>query len=180
MSSLPQILAHARAAPPSCGAVHVIGIDGRSGSGKTSLAREVAATWASPLVSMDEIYPGWHGLADAVGILVEQVLTPLAEGRVAVVPTWDWGADAPGPARTLAVGERLVVEGCGSTAGLAAPFVATRVWLHGPASVRRARAIERDGEAFERHWEMWAHQEEVLFGEDGTRERAHLVFDTGQ
>ena len=29
----------------------VVGIDGRSGSGKTSLAREVAASWGAPLVS---------------------------------------------------------------------------------------------------------------------------------
>lgn len=63
--------------------------------------------------------------------------------------------------------------------GPAAPFVGTRVWLDGSASVRRARAIERDGEVFERHWEMWARQEAALFGKDATRDRAHLVFDTG-
>ena len=64
------VLAHARDAPPSCGPVHVIGIDGRSGAGKTSLAREVAAAWPAALVSMDSIYPGWEGLAAATGELV--------------------------------------------------------------------------------------------------------------
>lgn len=179
MSPLSRILAHARSTPPSCGAVRVIGIDGRSGAGKTSLARQVASAWSSPLVSMDEIYPGWHGLADAVGLLVEHVLTPLSEGHPAVVPTWDWQAGEPGPRHAPGIVDRLVVEGCGSTVGPAAPLIGTRVWLEGAAEVRRARAIERDGATFERHWEMWARQEETLFAQDGTRERAHLVFDTG-
>jgi len=178
MPPVTQILAHAADAPPSCGSVHVIGIDGRSGSGKTSLGRQVAARWSAPLVSMDEIYPGWHGLAEAVRILVEQVLAPVADGRAAVVPTWDWTAHASGPRRELVVGARLVVEGCGSTVGAASPLIGTRVWLEGPAPVRRARAIERDGEVFEQHWEMWARQEAALFGRDHTRERAHLLFDT--
>lgn len=174
MSPLSQILAHALDAPPSCGSVRVVGIDGRSGSGKTTLARSVAAAWSAPLVSMDEIYPGWHGLAEAVGILVDHVLGPLSEGASVVVPTWDWGRHAPGRRRPLAVGGRLVVEGCGSTAGAASPLIGTRVWLDGPAPVRRRRAIDRDGEAFARHWDMWAAQEEELFSRDGTRARAHL------
>lgn len=179
MSPVSRILTHARGAPPSCGAVRVIGIDGRSGAGKTVLARQVASAWSAPLVSMDEIYPGWSGLADGVHLLVEHVLTPLSEGRPATVPTWDWVADAPGPRTVPDVVDRLVVEGCGSTVGRASPLMGTRVWLDGAPEVRWARAIERDGAIFEAHWEMWARQEEALFGQDGTRERAHLVLGTG-
>lgn len=179
MPPLDQILAHACDTQPSCGTVHVIGIDGPSGSGKTSLALDLATAWSSPLVSMDEIYPGWHGLADAVGILVDEVLAPLSQGHGAVVPTWDWVAHAPGLRRRPGVIDRLVVEGCGATVGAASRFIGTRVWLDAPASVRRSRAIARDGEIFERHWQMWARQEAALFGKDHTRDRAHLVFDSG-
>ena len=169
------VLAHARDAPPSCGPVHVIGIDGRSGAGKTSLAREVAAAWPAALVSMDSIYPGWEGLAAATGELVEHVLRPLAHGRDAVVPTWDWLASRPGPALPLPAPRHLVVEGCGSTVGTAAGFVGSRVWLDGPEEVRRERALARDGEVFAEHWEMWAEQEARVFAGDRTRERAHVL-----
>lgn len=176
MSPLRLILAHAADAPPSCGPVHVIAIDGRSGSGKTSLAREIAAEWGAQVVSMDSIYPGWTGLAEATPLLLDHVLEPLARGEAATVPTWDWLADRPGPVLPLEVTDRLVVEGCGSTVGAASHHAGTRVWLDGPARVRRERAIARDGVLFEEHWEMWAEQEAMVFSEDRTRERANLTF----
>ncbi len=41
-------------------------IDGRSGSGKTELARAIVDDWpGAQLVRLDEVYPGWHGLAAA-------------------------------------------------------------------------------------------------------------------
>lgn len=175
VSALRQVLDHAATAPPSCGRVHVVAIDGRSGSGKTSLGRRVATAWGAPLVSMDSIYPGWSGLAAGTDLLVEHVLEPLSRGAGPVVPTWDWLADRPGPALPLTVDDRLVVEGCGASVGAAAPFAGTRVWLDAPAGLRRERAIARDGALFAGHWDMWAAQEEAVFGADGTASRAHLV-----
>lgn len=177
MSPLTRILAHAAGAPPSCGPVHIIGIDGPSGAGKTSLAREVAAEWSAPLVSMDSVYQGWHGLAESTGILVDEILRPLSQGRPAVVPMWDWTTSRPGARRPLAVDDRLVVEGCASTVGRASELIGTRVWLDGPAQERRRRAIARDGAVFARHWQMWAEQEDAVFGPDGTRARAHIVLE---
>lgn len=177
MSPLEQILAHAAAGPPSCGVVRVIAIDGRSGSGKTSLAGVVAREWGAPVVSMDAIYPGWSGLAAATPLLVTHVLQPLTEGGHPVVPTWDWLADRAGPVLPLAVDDRLVIEGCGSSAGAASRLEGTRVWLDGPADLRRQRALDRDGAVFAEHWEMWAEQEAALFAADRTRERAHLTFE---
>ena len=84
-------------------------------------------------------------------------------------------ADRPGPVLPLTVDDRLVVEGCGASVGAAAPFAGTRVWLDAPAGLRRERAIARDGALFADHWDMWAAQEEAVFGADGTSSRAHLV-----
>ncbi|MEO8095730.1 MAG: hypothetical protein ABI632_12485, partial [Pseudolysinimonas sp.] len=41
----------------------VVLIDGRSGAGKTTLARELAPLVGAQLVSLDDVYPGWDGLA---------------------------------------------------------------------------------------------------------------------
>ncbi len=40
----------------------VVLIDGRSGAGKTTLARDLAPMLGAQLVSLDDIYPGWAGL----------------------------------------------------------------------------------------------------------------------
>ena len=177
MSPLEQVLAHAVAAPPSCGDTRVVAIDGRSGSGKTSLARDLAGAWSAALLSMDSIHPGWSGLAASSGLLLEHVLAPLAAGDEPRVPTWDWLADRPGPVLPLRVPGRLIVEGCGAGVGQTGAATGTRVWLDGAESVRRQRALARDGQLFADHWQMWARQEEAVYAADRTRERAHLVLD---
>ena len=53
---------------PRCGATRLIAIDGPSGAGKTTLARDVAAVLAAPTIHMDDLYPGWDGLRAAVGL----------------------------------------------------------------------------------------------------------------
>src|SRR5699024_10901141 len=128
VSPLQQVLAHAEHAAPSCGTVHVVAIDGRSGAGKTSLGREVATAWAATLVSMDSICRGWDGLAAAVPLLVERVLRPLSRGEGAEVPTWDWSLGRPGAIIPLGTPARLVVEGCGASVGEAGRYAGTRVW----------------------------------------------------
>lgn len=173
------VLARARTSVPACGPVTVVALDGRSGSGKTTLGSAVADAWGAPLLHMDEIYPGWDGLAASVGVLEEQVLAPLARGERPEYRRWDWTHDRWGPLRRLPAEDRLVVEGCGVAVRPAGDRAAVRVWLEAPRALRQRRGLSRDGEAYRPHWQRWAAQEDALFAADGTRERAHLVLRTG-
>lgn len=166
-------------AEPRCGRTRVIAVDGPSGSGKTTLALGLVEALGCPAVHMDEIFPGWDGLADAVPLLVDQVLTPLSHGSPAVYRLWDWDASAWGESRVVEPVDHLVVEGCGSSVGAAGEFAAVRVWVEAPHGERMRRGIERDGETFRPHWERWAAQEEALFAADRTREHADVVVSTG-
>ncbi len=168
----------ARSAQPRCGATRVIAIDGPSGSGKTTLAQGVCRAIGCAAVHMDHIFPGWDGLAAAVDLLTEQVLDPLSRGVEARYRTWDWEHGRWGEARTAAPADFLVVEGCGSSVGSAAPYAAVRVFVEAGHDVRMRRGLDRDGDAFAPHWERWARQEEELFTADRTRERADLVLRT--
>lgn len=169
----------ARAAAPVAGDTVVIAIDGPSGSGKTTLAHGVAEALGCPTAHMDEIFPGWDGLAAAVPLVTTQVLEPLARGKRAAYRVWDWEQDSWGETKTLPPHHFLVLEGCGSSVGEAGSYAAVRVWVDAPRDERIARGIARDGEVFRPHWERWAAQEEALFTADGTRARAHLVLETG-
>ncbi len=62
---------------PRCGDVRLVAVDGPSGSGKSTLGAAIGATLGAPVLHMDDIYPGWDGLAEAVPLLTTQVLEPL-------------------------------------------------------------------------------------------------------
>lgn len=158
----------------------VVAVDGCGGAGKSSLAALVAPLLDdAPVVHMDDLYPGWHGLARAVPLLVGQVLAPLARGEAASYRRYDWLAE--GYAETLVVPRHryVVVEGVGSSVGAARAYADVRVWVQAPVGVRRQRGADRDSGGFAGHWEQWSDQEKALFEADRTPEHAHLTVETG-
>lgn len=130
------------------------------------------------MVHLDDIYPGWEGLATGVDAVRTDLLEPLADGRPAGYRRWDWHAGGPAEWRVVAPTPVMVLEGVG--AGLAAAgFSSLTVWVEAEASVRRRRAVARDGDLFAPHWSSWAAQEEALFDPLGSR-AADLVIDNNE
>lgn len=168
----------ARARPAGGGRPQVVAVDGPSGSGKTTLGRRLAAAaGGAPLVHMDDLYPGWDGLEEAVPRLVGQVLEPLAAGRPARWRRWDWTAHRYAEEHEVPAAPLVVVEGVGSGARACAAHLSLLVWVEVPQPVRLARGLARDGEAYRPHWERWARQEQAHFAREGTRERADVRLD---
>lgn len=154
-----EVLALLAAVPaPAAGPV-VVAVDGRSGSGKTDLAAALAGRTGAVVVHLDDLYPGWSGLAAGVDVL-SGLLRTLRTGSVAVQPVWDWAAGAYTRTVALPTSGLLVVEGVG--AGRAGP-VDLLVELVADPAVRRDRALARDGATFAPHWDAWAAQEADLF-----------------
>jgi uridine kinase len=166
-------------APPRAGRTRVLAIDGRSGAGKTLLAQELRTGLDAPVVALEDLYGGWDGLERGIGLLVTEVLEPLAAGRAALVPRYDWVAGEWAEPVPLEPPEMLIVEGVGAGARRAAVYESVLVWLEGAASVRRARALRRDGEAFAPYWDLWAAQEDAMLARENTPHRADVVLDAG-
>ncbi len=164
---------------PRCGPVRIVAVDGPSGSGKSVLGAAIGRVLACPVLHMDDIYPGWDGLAEAVPLVTSQVLEPLARGEPAAYRRWDWVHNL-WSRRTVSVppAPALVLEGVGSSVLPAGDYAAVGVWVEAEGTVRFARGIHRDGEAYRPQWERWARQEEALFAADATRGRADVVLDT--
>jgi len=138
----------------------------------------------APVLRMDDLYPGWDGLAAGSARLARDVLPGWRSGRPVRARRWDWAQDrwsraADGaddvvvPACPL-----LVLEGVGAgvLAASAAPDVL--VWVEAPDDVRRRRALARDGEAYAPHWERWAAQEAAHLAACDPRSRADVVVRT--
>jgi uridine kinase len=174
-SFIATVAAAVRRAAPRNGRASVIAIDGRSGSGKTSLAAGLRGELGAPVVSLEDLYGGWDGLERGVDLLVSAVLEPIATGRAARVPRYDWVARDWGTPWVLEPPEVLIVEGVGAGARRAAAHASMLIWMAAPASVRKRRALDRDGETYAPYWDMWAAQEETMLAREHTPHRADLV-----
>ncbi|MDR7275446.1 cytidylate kinase [Catenuloplanes atrovinosus] len=155
----------------------MVAVEGRSGAGKTGLARALAHTLDAPLVRMDDLYPGWDGLLGGVGALREWILEPLAARDPIRWRRWDWAAGTYRDWEPLTVGTDLIVEGVGCGARALAPYRSGLVWIDAPEAVRRRRALERDGDAYAPHWDRWARQEDAFYATNQVRAHADLVID---
>lgn len=167
-----------RAASPRAGRTRVIAIDGRSGSGKSTLATLLHDELDAPVVSLEDLYGGWDGLESGVDLLVSDVLAPLAAGRTARVPRYDWVNGVWDAPVALPPPGLLIVEGVGAGARRAAAYASMLVWVEAAEQTRRRRALHRDGDTYAPHWERWAAQEAEMLMREGTRERADVVLCT--
>ena len=166
-------------AQPRCGATKVVAIDGPSGSGKTDFTAALARRLGSAhVVHMDDLYPGWEGLQQAVTNLHDQVLAPLTRGAHSAYRQWDWAADRYAQWHSLPATNLLLVEGVGSGARPGADLESALIWLEADRDVRLRRGIDRDGDSYRPHWRRWAASEDALFALDGTRGRADLIVNT--
>lgn len=156
----------------------VIGLDGRSGSGKTDLAAALAERVPATVVHLDDLYVGWRGLAGALPVVCADLLLPLAAGRPGSYRRYDWEAGRRAEVVTVPPADLVVIEGVGALAVDCAARYALRVWLEAPSETRRRRALARDGDIFAPHWRKWADQEDEVFALHPARAVADLVLDT--
>jgi len=163
---------------PHLAGVRLVALDGRSGSGKSWLAGQLAGPIGAPVIHLEDLYPGWDGLARTGEILADWVTGPLGRGQPARWRRFDWETMAYAEWHTTEPADMIILEGCGSIrAGLAAAYAA-RIWVEAPAAARHQRLRARpDWPAYQPFAQQWARDEDRLYQAEQTPEHCGFVIE---
>ena len=161
----------------------LIGVDGFSGAGKTSLALELAAVLRAhrsvAVFHLEDVYPGWDGLREGMEYYRREVLAPLALGQEASWQAWDWEAGCYDQRRRTEPAEIVILEGVGAGHRAARALLDAVVWVQAPQELRKERALARDGETYAPHWDRWAAQEAAWAAADPVADEAEVLLSSG-
>lgn len=147
-----------------------IAVDGRAGAGKTSIVVELARLLrrrrSVAVVHLQDMYPGWDGLAEGVERCAVNVLPPLLRGQAAQWRSWDWPLGADGEERVTEPSDIVILEGVGAGSAVLRAHCVAVVWVEAPADHRQRRAVEGKDEAYAANWDRWAAQEDAWLAVD--------------
>jgi hypothetical protein len=167
---------------PTLGSTRLVCIEGRAGSGKTTLGRALrdaaGQLGTSRLLHMDDMYEGWEGLDRDLTERIDRLLVePLRHGRPGRYRRFDWALDRFAEWHDVDAVDTLVLEGVGSGSSAYDDAITLLVWVEAPAQLRLDRGVDRDSPAVLPRWRRWMEQEDALFASERTRDRADLLVD---
>lgn len=157
----------------------IVAMDGRSGTGKSTLAAAVAESLGATVIKGDDFYVGgsdehWETLdaAEKVATVIDwpRQRTLLEALRRRQPTTWfpyDWEAN-DGRLSSQGIvsepGDVVILEGAYTARPELADLLTVRVLLHTEVGARRERLATREGEEYRRTWEArWTEAEEYYF-----------------
>ena len=153
---------------PTLGTGRLICVDGPAGSGKTTLAEEVASLSGAPVIHMDDLFEGWDGLPRVTDQL-DTLLPPLADGLAGQLPALGLAGHTPGPRPSSYRRRRSWCSRASGRARSRTPHLITVLaWVEVPYDLRMARGLERGGVGVAENWRQWAVDEQ-----ERLRPRAH-------
>lgn len=146
-------------------ATPIILIDGRAGSGKSTIAAKLQNEMFKQgesmprVIHMDDLYEGWQGLALGAEYLQRIILNPLLTKKSSSWQEYNWELKSRDSWREFSGGTPLIVEGCGSLNQYTSTVANISVWLEVDEETRRRRWQERDGNTYDEYFDIWAAQE---------------------
>lgn len=166
------------AAGTPAGGPRIVAVDGRSASGKTTLARRLEqAIPGAATVHTDDV-AWWHSCFDWADLMVDGVLEPLGRGEAVAFrpPAWE-ERGRPGAIEVPAGASVVLVEGVGAGRRELAHLVDAVVWVQGDVDVRdrRDRARVAAGEVGQDVVDRWMREEVPFVAGQRPWERAFAV-----
>lgn len=156
----------------------LLAVDGRSGSGKTSLVARIAAgVPGSAVVHTDDV-AWYHDFFDWTDLMADGILRPLRQGVGVEFRPPAWDERGREGAITVPAGAPLViVEGVGIGRRVLGELFDALFWVQTDRALAMARGIERDRDPV--FWAEWEARERPFLAADRPWERADVVLAGG-
>jgi len=167
----------------------ILAIDGRCGSGKSTLGKMWAEEWNADLFHMDDFYLQPHqrtderlkepgGNVDRERFLHE-VLLPLKAGQPIVYRRFDCGTFTFDPPKSISPKRIAIIEGSYACHPALRNYYDLRIFLDIDPEAQIERIEKRNGpEALKRFQSIWIPLEETYFRECEVRECCDLILKT--
>ena len=160
-----------------CGQTRIVTIDGPAGSGKTTLANELANYLGdAQVVHLDELYEGWNKALD--DILYQRIqawiLTPIRNGLPAKHLSYDWIANSYSTWKEIPTKPVLIIEGVGAGHTSMRPEVSQAIWIEAAEELLLDRVVHRDGEIVRDEMLIWKSKERSYFELHQVKESANF------
>ena len=186
-SSLAETISFLLSAPPSRPVL--IALDGRCGSGQTTLAAQLAERFpGSAVFHTDDFYlppadrvDGWEHIPCAnmdLARLSREVLTPARDGDAVSYRAYSCQEGAYLPAKSIASKPLFLVEGSYSHHPLLAENYDLRVFVTCSQEEQARRLQAREGKRYPNFVQRWIPLEEGYFAQYHIETHADLVLDT--
>ena len=171
---IPELSSQIATRSAKCGKSVLISIDGPAGSGKTSLAAELASKLTDvQIIHMDDLYLGWqNSLTDSLTSNLLGIAHNVQSLGIVSFAKFDWTNESIGEVVKYQAPKFLIIEGVGSGQEVLRPFVSMSIWIEVPIDIGLARVIERDGEIVRDHMPAFLALQESHFRKEETKMHA--------
>jgi hypothetical protein len=158
----------------------VLAVDGRSASGKTTLAARLRNVVAGSAVVHTDDIAWWHSRFGWADLLIDGILTPARAGRLVSYrpPRWD-ERQRPGAIGVPADCPLLVIEGVGAARRESAHLIDAAIWVQADQRETERRDLARVGQPGAsptvQHMRDWMAEEMPFLAGQRPWERADLI-----
>ena len=175
--TIESLVSRLESSPNTCGITKVITIDGPAGSGKTTLANQLAGVLSDcTVIHMDDLYNGWtqdlH--AELAHRIIQKILIPLSQNKSAQFEKYDWATKSFKEKVSIAPPNYLILEGVGSGHPDLNLKSALNVWIEADPSVLLERLVKRDGEGLRDDLIRWQTHEALYFSQLSIKQLADV------
>jgi hypothetical protein len=158
------------------GRPRILAVDGRSGGGKTTIARRLAASVPGATVLHTDDVAWYHAFFDWADLMRDGILAPLRRRRPVAYRPPAWDERGREGAITVPAGSPLViVEGVGIGRRELSEYVDALLWVQTDEDEARRRGLARDGADEAAFWAEWQAAEDPFQAEQRPWERAGLI-----
>jgi dephospho-CoA kinase len=162
----------------------LIAIEGYGGSGKTTVARQLAIALGNAcVVAVDDFIvkdklcePSWDSGVFDRDRLERQVLAPGRNGQPMRYQRLDWATNTLGEPVEVADIDYLIVEGITAYHPTIERYYDVKIWIETPLKLAAHRGRARDGSAENSaHWELWARNDRAYQRRYHPKRRADYI-----